>query len=430
MIGDAKLHAVEEKEFRNVLERLLFPLLPGTEFDTSVRNVKLPTRNKDLLATTYSNGTKLKLMPGKDSKYCVQVSRKQTFTTEEVNLVRDFLKHATRIYQDLGKAYLADTESSVMTEVVTSYLYLGPIAHSIISTLSSWAQETYEGQKIAFSAGIDLQAHSGETAIAFDELAKHDFTKVLSNGSDTLLVFDKNGGLLDHAAVRGLPLPSTGYYCPVQYSATAAWTKTRSYRYAISLNRSGEIMIFSIGSLLFAKRRGAWRFFSHETATKQFSSHALANRTSSELRCAIYHTALDVSFARCGGCLAVIREMDLEQFSTRQLVQAQDRFGGNNCVGSEKREALEMIVRGRDFESLDRQLRMELLAIDGATVLDHSGKVLAVGAILAIPGGSGSGGGREAAARALAKYGLAIKISNDGYIKVFNRLDKVIMELA
>jgi hypothetical protein len=57
----------------------------------------------------------------------------------------------------------------------------------------------------------------------------------------------------------------------------------------------------------------------------------------------------------------------------------------------------------------------ELVAIDGATVLSHRGELLAVGAILKIPGGSESGG-RLAAAKAISAKGLGIKVSQDGGI--------------
>lgn len=67
---------------------------------------------------------------------------------------------------------------------------------------------------------------------------------------------------------------------------------------------------------------------------------------------------------------------------------------------------------------MDRRLRQELMAIDGATVLSHDGELLAVGAILKIPGGS-TGGGRLAAAKALGKLGLGIKVSQDGGITGF-----------
>jgi hypothetical protein len=73
------------------------------------------------------------------------------------------------------------------------------------------------------------------------------------------------------------------------------------------------------------------------------------------------------------------------------------------------------MVHGRKFHELDRRLRQELVAIDGATVLSHEGDLLAVGAILKIEGGSASGG-RLAAAKTLSSLGVGIKVSQDGGI--------------
>lgn len=76
------------------------------------------------------------------------------------------------------------------------------------------------------------------------------------------------------------------------------------------------------------------------------------------------------------------------------------------------------VVNGRKFHKLDRTLRQELVAIDGATVINHEGEVLAVGAIPMIDGGS-TGGGRTAAAKTLGRFGLGIKISQDGGITAY-----------
>ena len=56
--------------------------------------------------------------------------------------------------------------------------------------------------------------------------------------------------------------------------------------------------------------------------------------------------------------------------------------------------------------------------MDGATILDKEGNIISFGAIIQNDSGS-YGGGRGAAARKLSKYGLAIKISTDGYIEVY-----------
>jgi DNA integrity scanning protein DisA with diadenylate cyclase activity len=85
-----------------------------------------------------------------------------------------------------------------------------------------------------------------------------------------------------------------------------------------------------------------------------------------------------------------------------------------------KTKAISKLLRKKKFQELDRRLRRELAAIDGATVIRSDGTILAVGAILRIPGGS-LGGGRRAAAQELGKLGLGIKVSQDGGIVGFRQ---------
>ncbi|MBQ8444301.1 MAG: diadenylate cyclase, partial [Clostridia bacterium] len=86
-----------------------------------------------------------------------------------------------------------------------------------------------------------------------------------------------------------------------------------------------------------------------------------------------------------------------------------------NCV---KVQSLRKIVNGKPFHELSRRLRQELVSMDGATIIDSDGSIIAVGAIIKIEAGS-EGGGRLAAATTLSKYGIAIKISQDGIMKAF-----------
>ena len=71
-----------------------------------------------------------------------------------------------------------------------------------------------------------------------------------------------------------------------------------------------------------------------------------------------------------------------------------------------------------NFIRLDRKLRAEFVSMDGATIIDKNGDVISFGAIIQNDSGS-YGGGRGAAAKKLSKYGLAVKISTDGYIEVY-----------
>ena len=76
------------------------------------------------------------------------------------------------------------------------------------------------------------------------------------------------------------------------------------------------------------------------------------------------------------------------------------------------------IIDGRTFQQLYRKLREEIVGIDGATLIDYNGDIVAVGAIIKIEAGS-RGGGRIAAAKTLSHYGVSMEISSDASIKGF-----------
>jgi hypothetical protein len=86
---------------------------------------------------------------------------------------------------------------------------------------------------------------------------------------------------------------------------------------------------------------------------------------------------------------------------------------------SYKTRFLSRIIGGRTFHQLDRRARAELLSLDGASVLDRNGRILAAGAMIDVPSGSVGGGGRTAAARRLSTIGLGVKVSQDGTITGF-----------
>jgi hypothetical protein len=165
------------------------------------------------------------------------------------------------------------------------------------------------------------------------------------------------------------------------------------------LNRLGEQLVFENGNLLFAKCRGEWQLYSHDIYIKQLHPKN-RNRPLHE---AIYASCLDISFARTGGCLIILSAGNLGRLS--DLVSDGDRIDGTPTHA--KSRSIKTMV-GTTFQHLDRRLRQELLALDGATVLDRDGNVLAVGAIISVPAGS-DGGGRRAAAMKGSEFGMGIK---------------------
>jgi hypothetical protein len=132
----------------------------------------------------------------------------------------------------------------------------------------------------------------------------------------------------------------------------------------------------------------------------------------------IAESCLDVSFARTGGCLAVLAAT--KQGKIRRFLADKDLISNRQQV----RTKLLSCVTNDPFHRLDRRLRQELLSMDGATILAHTGHILTAGSIVRVPSGS-SGRGRKAAAIQLSRLGLAVKISADGPITGFRNKKEI-----
>lgn len=222
-------------------------------------------------------------------------------------------------------------------------------------------------------------------------------------------------------------------------------------RIGIVLTKNGDFLIFKNRELLFSKRLGGWNIYSHEEVIQLLSYRG--NYSLKDIRRSVYYTALDTSFAYSGGCIIYLNKDTVEgalthinahdilderyfEIKKRQELENAGKLYNlqnlatveaiynvpyqtfleeQNCV---KVECLRKIISGKPFHELSRKLRQELVSMDGATVIDSDGTIIAVGAILKIEAGS-EGGGRLAAATTLSKYGISIKISQDGILKAF-----------
>jgi hypothetical protein len=182
----------------------------------------------------------------------------------------------------------------------------------------------------------------------------------------------------------------------------------------------GEILILRDQKLYFARRSGKWHFLTHEPVLSQMGGPD--NRA---VRQAVHESCLDASFARTGACVGLVTTGNLSKWKSIVTSEA-DHISKQASL---KAKALHLMVGDKPFQELDRRLRQEILAIDGATLLDAKGRVLAVGAILKIGGGS-AGGGRLAAAKELSRFGAGIKVSQDGGILGFRNSKQTFVVMA
>jgi hypothetical protein len=89
------------------------------------------------------------------------------------------------------------------------------------------------------------------------------------------------------------------------------------------------------------------------------------------------------------------------------------------------------MLRGRNVVALDPAVLASLAKIDGATVMDTHGRLLAVGAILlhSEPPEPHSAlaveGARTTAAMTAARFGAVLKVSEDGFITFYDHQERI-----
>jgi hypothetical protein len=271
------------------------------------------------------------------------------------------------------------------------------------------ATSKYEGNALSVNLLLDLSVSAESPALnSLDEYEDEDWHAVLGTGSSTAIHMDAHGKiieLIDLAQLEGAPIPAPEALSPDALKTIGAWT-TEPYRVAASLTRGGEILVQQSGSLRYVYRSGRWKSLPLDNASSLGWCHAA--RLPPALKSTVLATAIDASLAHHGACIAIVAPGHFKHFIDSEVVNASDRWPNSRSA----------MFGDSTFYDLSRRQRVELLSMDGATILDKRGTILAAGAIVKVPGGS-TGGGRLAATKALAQYGAALKVSQDGPIRLF-----------
>jgi hypothetical protein len=392
---------MEQDQLRLIAQEYLCPLFSGAWLEDAAPS----TSQEQRVARRDSRALAFKVDEADD--YRLTLRRSEKFGLPAQQIVRAFVDVLREIEPALSTSYAPDVLRTLQKKVLARAIARGEMHDSLLATvdwLEAWADRSYEGQPVRAAFGFDPQAAGGE--LTLDQFCSLEFSAVLTNGIDTMVLADSRGHLVGHECLN--PPPTLPSFAPQSQAAFAAWAVDG--RIALVLTGMGEILIFKDSQLLFAKRSGRWHFLTHRPIVTRMP---VPNSVS--IRRAVYESCLDASFASGGACIGVIMKGRGEQW--REVVMREDHLSNQDSL---KARGLALMIGDGSFAELDRRLRLELLSIDGALVLDHRGTVLAAGAILKIPGGS-TGGGRLAAARVLASLGMGIKVSQDGSIVCFHK---------
>ncbi len=432
---------MEKTEFLGVVNKLILPLFTGAVLDGETEST-----SRDFEVALGKNNTVL-IKPNKSDEYRFVIKRGQPFKPFEVNILKEIVKELDGISNISGIdiSYKSELQRlAIEKAIISSVSDVGVnTILGLIHEMEKWSNRTYEGQPLKFGLLVNLyDKDTSEHKIHYLDIINGDFFALLSDGIHSYVEFSADGYLLNYLSLK--KVKSCPTVTPVSYDNLAKFCGDK--RIGIVLTNNGDILVYYGHALAFAKRNGNWIIYSHEEIIRLLSSRSAFS--AKDIRRSIYNTALDCSFSYKGGCLVYLRKDMCEEalshvdvidiltdqhFEIKKKIALADADKMKNKDYAEriksiydtnyvdflmsqscyKAMAIRKIIAGKKFQELDRKLLEELVSMDGATVVDYDGTIIAVGAILKIEAGS-NGGGRLAAAMNLAKYGVSIKISQDG----------------
>ena len=436
---------MDKQGFITFLEENILSIFTGSYIEGEI-----PSSPRDSLVAQ-GKGGRILVKVNKEDDYRIAIKKIQPFKAFEVSLVKSIISELIEIKSDnISDAYFSVLQKHIIEKAIcksvseTSYKTM----LKIVSFMNKWGSRTYEGNRVEFGIIVSNQrSDRSQENLHISNVLNEPFSAVLADGIKTTMLVSYDGYLLDI-----LDIPDTknkNLYAPYDYVSFA--NMCVGTRTGVVLSQAGDILIFHNRTMVFAKKSGVWVRYGHEEVIEKIANNV--NDESAETRRAIYLSSLDVSFARTGGCVvhldkdeakSVLKHIDetnvlgeanyqikcqqkldvsFFNFSNESneegLMPYSEFLQQNNCV---KIASMMKLINGRRFYQLSRKLRQELMAIDGATIVDNEGEIVAIGAIVMIEAG-GFSGGRLAAAKTLAKFGVSLKISNDGQIQGF-MLDK------
>ena len=252
----------------------------------------------------------------------------------------------------------------------------------------------------------------------------------LADGVRTVFLARPSGQLLDIIDIDRWSSEvcggeANGTPCSKTYQAHARATNNHGH-VCVVLSPTREIKVFAGGAEMFAFRDARWHLLDLR-AKYELWARAVGNEP---MALRLFQTALDLADAREGALFVVLRQPDV---GIQQLVAPADRLdapvraGGEEAPPPPSRRDLLHLVAGRTVTDLDETVLSGLATVDGATVMDGAGRLLAAGAILRHPTtdvyeqGGIVEGARTTAAMTASRFGPVLKVSEDGVITFFDR---------
>ena len=313
----------------------------------------------------------------------------------------------------------------------------------LFDELETWAVKTYEGKNVTMGFIIDPYGVSNFYVgkRKWLDFMKDDASAMLTDCIHSVIELDAQCNFIGyHSLSEGdiIAECKLNHKTPLRFSQMIQ-THVTGNKCGVFLLNNGDIVLAKNQEVRFVRRNLRWLNLSYaafRNAVQPFVLQHKGNRKEDadkleRLLESIFASILDVSFSHAGGIIAVVRDtwpasrrneegqqMPVLAECDDLLNKAFDKGTPPDDIRPVKRALLKKLINQNTFDRLDRKLRGELLGLDGACILGCDGRIYSFGAIIQNDSGS-TGGGRGAAAKKLSSYGMAVKVSTDGYIEVY-----------
>lgn len=323
---------------------------------------------------------------------------------------------------------------------------VGTTLYEILVKYDEWSSKTYEGNPVSFGImlEVDPQEMDDLGISILDILESNDFAPII-DVPNSLFKINKNGKIAKYCSnVKSSESVKFQYYFhPLELREYIKICKQnlsneKSSYICLVLTKKSEIAIIENDKLVWLKRDNKWR--NMEYSYFEYSILSNMQELNNNQVQKMYCNVLNIAFSKTGGCLSIIEDNQLQTFKKQFVINNWFDFLTNseedkrildhhmNSLSDddkyvyklkvEKNTIIKKLLNNETLFNMDLRLLLELLSMDGATIIDSLGNICAISSIVDLSDRD-SGGGRAAATKSLSNYGIAIKVSTDGYFEVY-----------
>jgi hypothetical protein len=430
--------------YDNLLQGALRQFFDRATFETE----PIPSLSSDgRLAIEPTNDPSVVSIRWFGSRHVLHVPTRRPFTTHEVRMARAIGTVLAARYRaifdpkqmlergELFRGAIEDRYVSAFLDAISSAEpSRADLTATAIEVLRVAALSSYENR--AISSGVLLiEASDDPVHPRGVSGSEYHYSQALTgiksfyrlcDGLRTMFLVNREGAVLDIVEIERYTRAVTlDVPCPVAYRAHARAT-VGNRNIVVVLSPTHEIKIFAEGRQVFSFRNARWNLLDVEAKYEMWAA-AVGSRPLAER---LFQTALDLADSREGALFVVLRNA---ASSLPLLVAPGDQLDLIRVQGGEvpTRAQLMHMLRGRSATDLDPAVLEGLARTDGATVMDGSGRLLAVGAILlhSEPPEPHSSlaveGARTTAAMAAGRHGAVLKVSEDGLITFYDQQERI-----